>query len=85
MRRVYKAYFELTKPRILGMVLVTTSLGYYLGGRGLHDIGTLLLALVGTGLASGGSAALNNYLERHVDALMERTRAARADARTALV
>ncbi len=67
-------YVELTKPRILSMVLVTTTIGFFLGAKGIHPLPTLLLTLLGVGCATGGSAALNNYLERDVDGKMERTR-----------
>ncbi len=68
------AYLELTKPRIVAMVLVTTTLGYFLGQGGFHNLPALWLTLVGVGLATGGSAVLNNYLERDSDAKMQRTR-----------
>jgi protoheme IX farnesyltransferase len=68
------SYIELTKPRILSMVLVTTTIGYFLAARGIHPLGTLFLTLLGVGCATGGSAALNNYLERDVDGKMVRTR-----------
>lgn len=67
-------YLELVKPRILSMVLVTTTIGYFLAAKGVHPLSTLLLTLLGVGGATGGSAALNNYLEREVDGKMERTR-----------
>jgi protoheme IX farnesyltransferase len=68
------AYLELTKPRIVSMVLVTTTLGWFLGAHGLTAWPRLLLTLLGVGAATGGAAALNNYLEREVDGLMVRTR-----------
>jgi heme o synthase len=64
---------ELVKPRIVSMVLVTTAIGYYLGAGGFSGLVNLLLTLLGTALAAGGSAALNNYLERDIDAHMPRT------------
>jgi protoheme IX farnesyltransferase len=64
---------ELIKPRIVTMVLVTTAIGYYLGAGGFGGIVNFLLTLIGTGLAAGGSAALNNYLERESDVHMPRT------------
>lgn len=67
------AFRELVKPRIVTMVLVTATIGYFLGGHGFHDLFNLLLTLIGTGLSAGGSAALNNYLERDIDAFMPRT------------
>jgi heme o synthase len=70
----WTAYVELAKPRILSMVLVTTTIGYFLAAKGIHPLSTLLLTLFGVGAATGGSAALNNYLEREVDGKMARTR-----------
>ena len=67
-------FFELTKPRISLMVLVTTFVGYYLGADSSPGYSRLVATLVGTALASGGTLALNQYLERSADALMERTR-----------
>jgi len=67
-------YWELVKPRILLMVLVTTSLGFFLGARGVDSVLHLCLTLLGVGCATGGAAMLNNYLERDLDAKMVRTR-----------
>src|SRR5262249_17935962 len=69
-----RLYLELTKPRILVMVLVTTTLGFLLGSRSHGSFGLLLLTLLGVGGATGGAAVLNNYLERDFDAKMARTR-----------
>lgn len=69
-----RAYIELTKPRILTMVLVTTALGYVLGGLGVHSLSGLFFVLLGAGMTCGGAAALNHYLERDVDRQMKRTR-----------
>jgi protoheme IX farnesyltransferase len=65
------AFLELTKPRIVTMVLLTTALGFFLGGH--SSVPVLLATLAGVGLATGGAAALNNYLDRDVDAKMART------------
>lgn len=67
-------YFELTKPRILVMVLVTTTLGFLLGSGDHGSLSLLLITLLGVGGATGGAAVLNNYLERNFDAKMVRTR-----------
>ena len=67
-------YLELAKSRIVSMVLVTTTLGYFLGGNGIQPLPRFLFALVGVGCATGGASILNNYLERNFDARMERTR-----------
>jgi len=67
-------YFELAKPRILSMVLVTTTLGFFLGNRGLHPLPLFFATLLGVGCATGGGAMLNNYLDRNSDEKMNRTR-----------
>ncbi len=70
-------YFELTKPRVVLMVLVTTLAGFYLGGRAGFDVTLALNLLAGTALAAGGTLALNQYVERDTDAMMDRTRIVR--------
>jgi protoheme IX farnesyltransferase len=67
-------YFMLTKPRVVLMVLVTTLAGFYLGGHTGFDVTLALNLLAGTALAAGGTLALNEYVERDIDAIMERTR-----------
>src|SRR5262245_98301 len=69
-----RLYLELTKPRILIMVLVTTAFGFLLGGGGRDSLALFFLTLLGVGCATGGAAVLNNYLERDFDAKMVRTR-----------
>ena len=67
-------FVELSKPRVVVMVLITTAVGFHLGsGAGTNGL-LLLPALLGTALAAAGTLALNQYLERDVDALMKRTR-----------
>ncbi|MGH7780074.1 MAG: heme o synthase [Candidatus Binataceae bacterium] len=67
------AYLELTKPRVVAMVIVTTLAGFYLGGRGGFDFILAFNLIAGTALAAGGTLALNQYMERDTDALMHRT------------
>ena len=64
----------LAKPRVLLMVLATTLVGYFVALTGPADYARLAHLLVGTLLAAGGTLALNQYVERDVDARMERTR-----------
>jgi protoheme IX farnesyltransferase len=73
-RRRLADYLALTKPRVVSMVLVTTAVGYDLGSSGRPDPASLGRTLLGTALAAGGTLALNQYLERDLDARMERTR-----------
>jgi protoheme IX farnesyltransferase len=67
-------FLALTKPRVVLMVLVTTAVGFYLGSPAAMALVRLLHTLLGTALAAAGTIALNQYLEREGDALMERTR-----------
>ena len=67
-------FFELTKPRVTFMVLITTLFGYYLGSQGTMDWILLFNLLIGTALVAGGTSALNQYLERDIDAKMMRTK-----------
>jgi len=64
----------LTKPRVLLMVLATTLAGYFAALGGPPDLVRVAHLLMGTLLAAAGTLALNQYVERHVDALMDRTR-----------
>jgi len=66
--------WELVKPRIVGMVLVTSGLGFFLSSsEGSSNFISFFLMLAGTGLGAAGAAVLNNYLERDSDAYMSRT------------
>jgi protoheme IX farnesyltransferase len=67
-------YLALTKPRVVVMVLVTTSVGFYLASAEQLNWSLLCHTLVGVALASGGTLALNQYLERDLDARMLRTK-----------
>jgi len=67
-------YLVLTKPRVVAMVLVTTAVGFHLGSAGSPLFLPLLYTLAGTALSAGGTLALNQYMERDVDAQMDRTR-----------
>jgi heme o synthase len=69
------AYVVLTKPDVTFLVVITTVAGFYLGSVGPLDWMRLLSTLGATLLVAGGTAALNQYLEREMDALMRRTAA----------
>ena len=67
-------FIALAKPRVVLMVVLTTLVGYYLGATADLDYLRLIHLLLGTVLAAGGTLALNQFLERDVDARMLRTR-----------
>ena len=67
-------FYELTKPRMNFLVVVTTMVGFFMGmRRGFADWALLAHCLIGTGLAAAGASVLNQYVERGHDALMRRT------------
>lgn len=69
-------YSELTKLRVTSLIVMTAWTGFYFGAirSGVSSLSwTLLNALLGIGLVSGGTAALNEVLERELDARMLRT------------
>ncbi len=67
------AYVVLTKPDVTFLVVITTVAGFYLGSIGPMDWAKLAHTLFGTLLVAGGTAALNQYVERDMDAVMRRT------------
>ena len=67
-------YYELTKPSITFLILISTALGYYLGAKGHLNYLHLLITLVGSSFVSSGAGALNHYAESKTDKLMDRTK-----------
>ena len=63
-------FCELTKPRVVLMVLITAFVGFYVASAQVPNYLRLLQVIFGTALAAGGTLALNQYLEHDLDALM---------------
>ncbi len=68
----FRDYLELTKPRLSLLSVLTTMVGYF-ATRPAHNPSKLIFVLIGTSLAAGGVAALNQLFERETDAKMKRT------------
>lgn len=66
-------YFELTKPRITVMVLVTVTVAGFVASWGQPDPWVLLHTLIGTVLVAASASACNQLWEKGTDALMPRT------------
>ena len=64
---------ELVKARLTLLVLLTTAVGFYLGAEPPVDYRALFRTVFGTAAAAAGAAALNQWWERRIDALMRRT------------
>lgn len=67
------AYFELTKPRITCLVVLTAAAAFCVASKGTVNYAVLLNLSIGIALLSAGINTLNQYLERDTDALMQRT------------
>jgi protoheme IX farnesyltransferase len=69
-----RAYYRLTKPRIVLLLLITTVPAMLLAAEGVPSPWLVLATLVGGSLAAGSANAINMYLDRDIDAVMRRTR-----------
>src|ERR1700730_1910919 len=65
---------ELVKARLTLLVLLTTAVGFYLGADNPINYAALLRTVFGTAAAAAGAAALNQWWEHKLDAVMQRTR-----------
>ncbi len=66
-------YYELTKPRMNLLVVLTTTVGFYMASIGEINWLLLLNTVIGTALTAAGAAVLNQVVERDLDKLMPRT------------
>ena len=73
-RSVVGGYIALTKPRIIELLLITTIPTMVVAQGGWPSIWLMFITLVGGSLAAGGANAINMYIDRDIDALMERTK-----------
>lgn len=71
---VIGGYVALTKPRIIELLLITTIPTMVVAEDGWPSLGLMLITLIGGSLAAGGANAINMYIDRDIDALMERTK-----------
>ncbi len=72
--QVIQTYFQLTKPRIILLLLITTAGGMAIAAQGQVDAKQLLVTLLGGALASASANTINCIYDRDIDYLMERTR-----------
>jgi protoheme IX farnesyltransferase len=72
--RAASDFAQLVKARLTLLVLFTTAVGFYLSAERPVDFFRLFHAVFGTALAAASAAALNQWWERRVDALMRRTK-----------
>jgi protoheme IX farnesyltransferase len=70
----WRRYYDLTKPKVVALILFTALVGMLMASPGMVPLQTLLFGLIGIGLASAAGAALNHVVDQRIDAVMERTR-----------
>jgi protoheme IX farnesyltransferase len=69
-----RAFYALTKPRVVSLIVFTAVIGMFLATPGMVPARILLAATLGIALVAGAAAAVNCLVEQNVDALMLRTR-----------
>jgi protoheme IX farnesyltransferase len=74
LRKTTAAYFQLTKPRIVVLLLITTVPTMVLAAQRFPPIWLVLSTLFGGSLAAAGANAMNQFFDRDIDELMRRTR-----------
>src|SRR5688500_5710977 len=68
---VFRDYFELVKPKVQTLLLLTTITTMYVAGS--PSIGLVFLTCLGGSLSAGGAGAINHWFDRDIDRLMKRT------------
>ncbi|WP_395771797.1 heme o synthase [Arenimonas sp.] len=69
----FARYFELTKPRVVALIVFTAVIGMFLAVPGLPPWRPVLFGSLGIWLAASSAAAINHLLDQRIDALMART------------
>ncbi|MDX2240146.1 MAG: heme o synthase [Leptolyngbyaceae cyanobacterium bins.302] len=72
--QVVQSYYQLTKPRIILLLLITTAGGMWVAANGQVDPFLLLVTLVSGAFAAGAANTINCLYDRDIDYIMERTR-----------
>jgi len=69
------AFYALTKPRVVSLIVFTAVIGMFLATPGMVPVQILLAATLGIASVAGAAAAVNCLVEQKIDAVMQRTRA----------
>ena len=70
----WRDYYELTKPRVVMLIVFTAIVGMFLSVPGWPDLAALFFGTLGIGLAASSAAVFNHVLDARTDILMMRTR-----------
>ncbi|MGI9268907.1 MAG: heme o synthase [Porticoccus sp.] len=66
-------YLELTKPKVVALMILTSIIGMFLSVPGMVPIDVLILGNVGIALCAGAAAVINHVVDRKIDLKMSRT------------
>jgi protoheme IX farnesyltransferase len=69
----WRAYYELCKPRVVALMLITTVVGMLLATPGMVPWSILIFGNIGIGLTAAAGAVTNHLVDRRIDAIMRRT------------
>ena len=69
-----RAFWQLTKPRVVALLVLTAWVGMMLASDGLPNLALMAVASLGIAMVSGAAAAFNHVLDQKIDARMARTR-----------
>ncbi|MDQ1582760.1 MAG: heme o synthase [Microbacteriaceae bacterium] len=72
--RKLKAYFALTKPRVIELLLVVTVPTMILAQGGIPNLWLVVVTVVGGAMSAGAAGAFNCYIDRDIDRVMKRTK-----------
>lgn len=72
-RPVWRDYLELTKPRVVALMILTSVIGMLLAVPGMVPLDVLIFGNLGIALVAGSAAAVNHYVDRRIDVHMSRT------------
>lgn len=69
----WRDYYELTKPRVVMLLMLTAIVGMFMATPGMVPLQVLLLGSIGMAFAMGAAAAVNHVVDQRIDAIMART------------
>lgn len=72
-RRRWRDYYQLTKPKVVALLMITAWVGMMLATPGLPDLERVFIASLGIAMVTAGAAAFNQILDEKIDAQMART------------
>jgi protoheme IX farnesyltransferase len=70
----FSQFYQLTKPRVVSLIVFTAVIGMFLATPGMVPLPALIAGTLGIALTAGAAAAVNCLVEQRIDALMTRTR-----------